>query len=167
MVCPDAVAFPVAGQNQAGLEKSLEVLEQAVVLAEPGGMIRPFVELGPAMADLLKCLPEQTVAPDHIKKILSDFDGFQPETVPGASAHDIPSPSAPTPQPLVETLSNRELEVLDLLAERLQSKEIAEKLFISPHTVRTHLKNIYQKLNVGGRRQAVARAMDLGILPSR
>ena len=68
---------------------------------------------------------------------------------------------------MVEPLSNREIEVLDLLAKRLQNKEIAEKLFISPHTVRTHLKNIYQKLDVGSRRQAVARAMDLGILPSR
>ena len=59
--------------RQGRLEKSLEVLEQAVVLAEPGGIIRPFVELGPAMADLLKRLLEQTVAPDHIKKILSAF----------------------------------------------------------------------------------------------
>jgi LuxR family maltose regulon positive regulatory protein len=63
-------------------------------------------------------------------------------------------------------LSNRELDVLLLLGERLTNKEIAERLYISPITVKTHTANIYRKLKVNSRRQAVARALQLGLLPS-
>ena len=68
---------------------------------------------------------------------------------------------------MIEPLTNRELDVLELLAKRFQDKEIAEKLFISPTTVKTHLKNIYQKLNVSKRREAVESAKALGILDKK
>jgi LuxR family maltose regulon positive regulatory protein len=77
-----------------------------------------------------------------------------------------PSPHLRT-QPLTEPLTNRELDVLELLVQRFQNKEIAEKLFISPETVKKHLNNIYGKLNVSSRRQAVEHARDLGILSAR
>jgi LuxR family maltose regulon positive regulatory protein len=68
-------------------------------------------------------------------------------------------------QPLVESLTNRELEILDLLAQRLRNKEIAAKLFISPKTIKKHLDNIYRKLNVNTRQQAVDKSQKLGIFP--
>jgi ATP/maltotriose-dependent transcriptional regulator MalT len=104
-------------------------------------------------------------------------------TVPEATDHESPSPPHPTtqppeipasssssnsafqsPQPMVEPLTNRELDVLDLLAQRLSNKEIAEKLFLSTTTVKGHLQNIYGKLNVKKRREAVEKAHTLGIL---
>jgi DNA-binding NarL/FixJ family response regulator len=71
---------------------------------------------------------------------------------------------SPQTQSLVEPLTNREVEILHFLVQRLQNKEIAEKLFISSQTVKTHLQNIYQKLNASNRRMAVSIARDLNIL---
>ena len=67
---------------------------------------------------------------------------------------------------LEEPLTDRELEVLALLAQRLTYKEIAAQLIISPGTVRQHAHHIYQKLDVKGRKQAISRATDVGILSS-
>ena len=73
-------------------------------------------------------------------------------------------PPSDSPQPLVAPLTNRELDVLDLLAQRLSTKEIADKLFISSTTVKGHLQNIYGKLEVNKRSEAVDKAKALGIL---
>jgi LuxR family transcriptional regulator, maltose regulon positive regulatory protein len=77
-----------------------------------------------------------------------------------------PLPLSPSPsnQPLVDPLTNRELDILDLIAQRLSSKEIAETLFISTTTVKGHLQNIYGKLNVKKRREAVEKTKKIGIL---
>lgn len=68
---------------------------------------------------------------------------------------------------MIEPLTDREQEILQLQARRLTSKEIAQELFISPHTVNKHASNLYGKLQVAGRRQAVAKARMLGILPPK
>jgi len=137
---------------------ALERLTAALNLAEPGGCIRLFVDLGPQMADLLKQLIEQNVAVDYIGRILDAFKQDEHR------ATQDESDQLTSPPPLVEPLTNRELEILDLLAQWLQNKEIAEKLFISPETVKKHLNNIYGKLSVSNRRQAVEKAEILGIL---
>jgi len=162
---------------------ALEKLPQALALSEPGGFIRLFVDLGPQMADLLKRLVKQNVAVDYIGRILAAFRDDAHRAVPVATDHESQSPRHPIPlspsllvspspslsssQPLVEPLTNRELEVLDLVTQRLSTKEIAAKLFISTGTVKKHLSNIYGKLNVNNRRQAGEKAVALGILMRR
>jgi len=148
--------------RQARPKEALANLQGAVELAEPGDLSQPFVEAGPGSTELLKRLIDKKVAVNFIEKVLG---ACRSRTVPPSSGRPVPSSyQAPVPQPLVEPLTNRELDVLELLAQRLQTKEMSEKLFISTETVKTHLKNIYQKLQVGNRRQAVQAAESLGIL---
>jgi LuxR family maltose regulon positive regulatory protein len=158
-------------------EAALRTLEEVVTLAGPMGWNRPFAEAGRPVADLLKQLEKQNICVAHIGKILPAFN-HDDRTVGLQSMDSLtgqrPSPDLPSqapavspsdsPQPLVEPLTHRELDVLELLAQRLQNKEIAEKLFITPETVKGHLRNIYQKLDAGDRRQAVEKAKRLGIV---
>lgn len=173
MLALQAMLHDKQGEAPAALEK----LTEALALAEAGGFIRLFVDLGPQMADLLKRLQEQNVAVDYIESILAAFRDDERKPAPDTNDPESPSPTHPlippsafplppskTSQPLVEQLTNRELDVLDLLAQRLSNKEIADKLFISTTTVKGHLQNIYQKLEVGKRREAVEKAKNFGIL---
>lgn len=149
--------------RQGRSAEALTVLETLVEMAEPGGSVRLFVELGPPMAGMLQQLMTKNIAVRYIGKLLAAFrDRGRAEVsdVPVAS----PLSSVPGPEVLVEPLTHREMDILELLSLRLQSKEIAERLFISIETVKSHLKRIYQKLNADGRRQAVDQARRLGIL---
>ena len=157
------------GEAPAAFEK----LTEALALAEAGSFIRLFVDLGPQMADLLKRLRKQKIAVNYIEKLLAAFRREGEQTVvletldqPIASANQPLRESIPS-QELVEPLTNRELDILDLLAQRLSNKEIAEKLFISPTTVKWHLQHIYGKLGVSKRREAVIKARKIGILRIR
>ena len=100
---------------------------------------------------------------DAIKHPLAAFDDAERAVVPQAADHQ-PLRESTHSQPLVEPLTNRELDVLDLLVQRLSNKEIADKLFISPTTVKGHLQNIYGKLDVSKRREAIEKAKKIGIL---
>jgi len=141
----------LAYEKQGRHNEALTVLEEAVNMGRPGGFIRAFIEPGPELADPLKRLAEKDIAVDYIRQILAAVSPpAHPPSSIGRSSDDL--------------LTNREVDILELVAQRLQDKEIAEKLFISTHTVNGHLKSIYRKLDVNGRRQAVARAKDLGIL---
>lgn len=141
------------------LSEADEALKHALDLAEPGGWVRPFVELGPPMAGLLTRLKQQNIAVDQIETLLAAFNDRHV-----VSPTRIQHPGAKFDSPLIDPLTNRELDVLELLAGRLQDKEIAEKLCISITTVKTHLRHIYEKLAVGNRRQAVLKAEQLGVL---
>ena len=110
---------------------------------------------------------ENNMNDDAIKDSPAAFRDDEHRTVPDATDDKSPSRRRPTSQPLVEPLTNQELNVLDLIAQRLSNKEIAETLFISTTTVKWHLQNIYEKLNVKKRREAVEKAEALGILPQR
>jgi LuxR family maltose regulon positive regulatory protein len=144
-------------QDTRGERKAaLELLQQAVELAQPGGFIRLFVDLGSAMARLLDRLRWQGVATEYITQILIAFETTRQGIGDDADARSLS---------LVEPLTPRELEVVALLASHLSNIEIAEELVISPGTVKTHTLNIYRKLEVHGRKQAVARTRELNILP--
>jgi len=140
------------GDAQGDQVGALDKLESAIQLAEPGGFIRIFVDLGPPMANLLIQLGNRSVSQDYVAQILEAFPQVQPAPMSAAQAQ------------LVEPLTERELEVLTLLAQQLSNKEIAVQLVISPATVTRHTHNIYQKLNVRSRWQAVTEANRLGIL---
>jgi LuxR family maltose regulon positive regulatory protein len=143
-------------EKQARTDEALTVLERALTLAHPGGLVFPFLELGTSMTALLEKLPRDTAIGPFIEQIM-------------AAAAPVGSPAGNGPrwvvQPPADLLTDREAEILELLARRLQYKQIATRLFISPQTVNSHLKNVYQKLGVSNRRQAVTRAAELGLLP--
>lgn len=91
--------------------------------------------------------------PLYISKLLAVFAGQSIGESPAEAAH-----------PLLESLSDRELEVLQLVAEGLSNRQIAERLFLALSTVKGHNRVIYGKLNVSRRTEAVARARELGLL---
>lgn len=159
----DVLALQSLYHHAEGNEPAaLHALEQAVTLARPGGFIRVFVDLGPAMHRLLARLAQCSNATDYIQQVLNAFP-----TVPAAPSHPLPLSNRPaSPIDLVEPLTSRELEILTLLAQRLSAKEIAQRLIISERTVKRHTANIYQKLAVNTRREAVAAAIGLGLLPA-
>jgi LuxR family maltose regulon positive regulatory protein len=148
-----ALALHAQGQ----IAKAMIALERAFSLAQPEGYVRVFVDEGAPIAELLHQAASRGLMPDYVCTLLAAFgDG-----IPSTARH---KPRAPETQPCVEPLSEREIEVLRLLAARLSSQEIANELAISVHTARTHAKNIYGKLGVHNRNQAAERARALSLL---
>lgn len=160
----EVLALQALLQDAQGDERAaLALLKQAVLTAEPGGFIRLFVDLGPRMAGLLDRLRRTGVASGYAGQILQAFT----EPTPAAPKQRAAQKAAVSPVERTETvepLTEREREILALLAQRLSNKEIAQALVISPQTVKRHATNIYQKLQAGGRREAVAVATRLGLL---
>jgi LuxR family maltose regulon positive regulatory protein len=127
-------------------------LESAVHLAAQAGYLRAFLDEGAAVRDLIPKV--RYIAPVFVDDVLTAFSSEQPTL----------SPVVPPSSALIEPLSDRELEVLELVAQGLTNREIAERLFITVGTVKTHVHNIYGKLGVRGRTQAAAQARELGLL---
>ncbi len=146
----------VAHQAQGHFPEALTELKQALLLAEPENYIRTFVDNGPRMAELLqKYLADPASStdapfpsPDYVRNLLAAFDIALPVQT----------------QPLVDPLTERELEVLRLIADGLSNQEIADTLIISKNTLKTHIRNIYDKLEAHSRLQAVTKAQELNLL---
>ena len=148
---------------QGNEPSALTALEQAVTLAQPGGFVRVFVDLGPNAAALLGRLAARGVAGNargYVDQLLRAFaaEHFSPQSQP------VKPPTADAD--MIEPLTRREQEILALLAQRMTAKEIAQKLVVSDQTVKRHRVNIYQKLGVHTRRDAIAAAVALGVLPA-
>lgn len=151
-----AVALQEAGDSELAQTK----LEQVLSLAEAEGFMRTFVDEGPPMAHLLYEALNRGVAPDYVRQLLAAFPITKTEQ-PASTKH-LADQSG-----LIEPLSEREIEVLQMIARGLSNQVIATRLVLSPHTVKTHTRNIYSKLGVNSRTQAVDRARTLGLLDTK
>ena len=168
----------LAHQMQGDIPAALVPLERALTLAEPEGYVRIFVDEGPPMAVLLAKLRERSrkrprdastnVPLAYIERLLALLRGERAARPGDDEAQEGTSPaapSAPTPaQPLLDPLTERELEVLRLIAAGLSNREIADRLVLALSTVKSYVNTIYSKLQVQSRTQAVARARALHLL---
>ena len=140
----------LAYQMRGDIPAALAPLGRALTLAEAEGYVRTFVDEGPAMAALLEAAANHGFAPSYVRRLLAAF----------GQAED----STRVRQALVEPLSERELDVLRLLATDLGGPDIASELVVALSTIRSHTKSIYAKLGVNNRRAAVRRAEELDLL---
>jgi LuxR family transcriptional regulator, maltose regulon positive regulatory protein len=150
-----AVAFQAQGAN----DKAVHVLLDALALAEPGGFIRTFVDEGSSMAHLVSAAAAHGRKSDYIRTLLAAIEAKE-QGSEGTSQR----PPASSAQPLVEALSPREVEVLQLMAQGCSNQEIAGQLFLALDTVKWHNRHIFGKLQVQRRTEAIARAGELGLL---
>lgn len=154
----------IALSSQNKVNEAVENLLQALSLARPEGYIRTFIDLGEPIYDLLKQVKirntsakshsaaKTQVLEDYISNLLKAFQQEKQTQIEGGN------------QNLISPLTDRELEVLQWLAEGLSNKAIADRLVVAPSTVKQHLKNIYGKLDAHNRTQAVSRGRELELL---
>jgi LuxR family maltose regulon positive regulatory protein len=152
----------LAWQAQGRPNEALTALERALSLGEPEGYVRTFVDEGAPLAQLLSEAVERGIAPEYVHRLLVVFG--KPTKDEGRRTNLQPPSFVLHPSSVVEPLSERELEVLQLIAEGLTNREIADRLFLALSTVKVHTRNIYGKLNVHSRTQALTRARDLDML---
>ncbi|MFN8475637.1 MAG: LuxR C-terminal-related transcriptional regulator [Anaerolineae bacterium] len=146
----------VALQAQGATDSATRVLGDALALAEPGGFIRLFLDEGPPMAHLLTHAAARGIRPDYVGRLLAAFEDERED------GEDSPLP--PRAASLVEPLTEREMEILRLIALGLSNHEIGERLFLALSTVKGYNASIFGKLQVQRRTEAVARARELGLL---
>jgi LuxR family maltose regulon positive regulatory protein len=138
--------------------QALDALQGALALAEPGGIVQPFLDLLPGMAPLLQALAARSDGNAHVWRVQARRAGSRTPAPTGSASHGAGDGT------LLDPLTPREMEILALLAQRLTNGEIAARLVVSPVTVKTHAHSIYSKLSARNRREAVARAQALGLL---
>jgi LuxR family maltose regulon positive regulatory protein len=152
-----ALAEAALGQTDA----SLSDLGQALRLGEPEGFVRTFIDEGAPIVPLLREAARRGIAPDYARRLLSALEeDAQPRPVAPHAPARSPRPADAVAEPLTE----REVDVLRLLRTSLTTPEIASELGIAPSTVRTFVKNLYGKLGVHRRLEAIQRAEEMGLL---
>jgi LuxR family transcriptional regulator, maltose regulon positive regulatory protein len=140
-------------------DEAAQLLGDALALAEPEGYIRIFVDEGMPMAQVLSEAAAHGIMPDYIGTLLAAFAAEAQKSEDRSSL-----PAAPPAQSLSEPLSQRETEVLRLIAQGLSNREISGRLFLALDTVKGHNRKIFGKLRVQRRTEAIARARALGLL---
>ncbi|MGC9347694.1 MAG: LuxR C-terminal-related transcriptional regulator [Anaerolineae bacterium] len=154
------VLHALSSQALGRRAEAVASLERALRLAEPGDYVRTFVDAGPVMAELLA---DVGILPAYVDRLLTAFKSSTPISEPDVEHPPAEADESGAPG-LVEPLTDRELEVLNAIADGMTNKQIADRLYISVNTVKTHVKHIYEKLNVRNRAQAVTRASELDLL---
>jgi len=138
---------------------AMPALARALAPGEPERLVGPFLEEGEELCALLRQAVARGIGASYAVRLLAALEGTP------APAEPTPTSADSTPRAdLPEALTERETQVLRLLATHLSSTEMGEELVVSPNTVRTHIKHIYDKLDVHSRAEAVARAQALGLL---
>jgi LuxR family transcriptional regulator, maltose regulon positive regulatory protein len=154
-----ALALHALGQE----EEALGVISHCLTLAEPEGFVRIFVERGTPMMKLLRIALSRGIETEYISRLLTAFN-----ILVDSQSHKMPTSFKTQPvhqdADMIEPLSERELQVLRLLDSPRTSEEIARELFVSVSTVRTHVRNIYGKLNVHGRIEAIQKAREISLI---
>jgi len=146
----------IAYHAQGNLPAALLPLQHALTLAEPDGYVRIFLDEGPGMMQLLREASARESIPDYTEKLLAAFEAEK------RKSED--KPDLPPAELLIESLSQRELKILQLIAQGLSNREIGERLFLALDTVKGHNRKIFDKLQVQSRTEAIARARELGLL---
>lgn len=148
-------------QSRGQFDRAVTILESALAPAERAGFVRPFVDRGPVLRPILRAISPRARSASYAKRLLEAFDaeaiGF-PGHGEGMVRHSV------APDEALVALTDREVQILEMLASRLTYKEIATALTISPFTVKGHVSNIYAKFNASGRRDALAKARSSGLL---
>ena len=154
----------IAYHAQGDLPAALLLLQRALVLAEPEGYVRMFLDEGSSMMQLLREASAREIMPDYTGRLLAAFDS---EKLKNADKLALP-PAHPEGhrdgEPLIDPLSQREIKILQLIAQGLSNREIGERLFLALDTVKGHNRKIFDKLQVQSRTEAIARARVLGLL---
>ena len=150
-----AVAYHAHGE----LDTAMRLLQDALALARPGGFIRLFVDEGAPMAQLVSKAAARGMMPDYTERLLVAWDAERQR-----STGESPLRTTRSSPAFDETLSERELEILRLIAQGCSNREISERLFLAVDTVKGHNSSTYAKLGVQRRTEAVARARELGLV---
>ncbi|MBI9046269.1 MAG: hypothetical protein JEZ06_17375 [Anaerolineaceae bacterium] len=145
----------LAAQAKDDLPQALALVEQALIVGEPYGLIQTFVSEGPTIASLLYASLQHDTKTAYVQQILAGFPGETPQ---------LSGTESPQESEWLEPLTDRELEILQYVAQGLTNADIGNRLYLSPNTIKTHLRNIFGKLDVSNRTQAVAKGQALGIL---
>ena len=146
----------IAHQQAGHQDKAVGALTKAIELAESEDNFGDFMVVGEKLTPLLYETLSAGIAPSFTSQLLSYLSTFQPSH--RSSINDLGN---------IDPLSHREMDVLRLISEGLTNQEIAQKLYLSTNTIKSHSIKIYRKLNVSNRNQAVSKARLLGILPSQ
>ena len=136
-------------------------LAEALVLATPEGYVRTFVDEGPLMVTLMSevLAARQKGRTDSLRRVPAHYPRKLMSVLDQNAAGATPSAAG-----LSEPLSERELEVLRLIASGKRNRQISSELFVSVGTVKTHINNLYRKIDAHSRTQALARARELNLL---